>query len=335
MGQSDQTDLVSSMQRGGDQAFRAGLCELMIHAMLRRLGFNVVVHPHLDDRTTQPDFALVNEDGERIAYVEVTTINVPAEREAQANRENPIYNAIDGITLPEGCLLDYELVHAGTQSPRLGALVSDIERWARDNVLAARTQDVSRRFSAGDWVIELGLFAKEASWQASRAIGAASLGGGIISPHQDIRKALYLKSRKYGVLNAPYLIVVADAKDQLSGSDRVRDAVTEAVMGDEVVEYRQGQISERYAANGFWRGARGAQNQHVSGVLLLLDTGLWRLRDDRRQPLLANNPWAEHLLPERIMRLPHLASVDDRWAFAPGESLADILALPSPWPPED
>jgi hypothetical protein len=335
MGDADRSSLVSSMQRGGDQAFRAGLCELMVHALLRRLGNTVLVHPTLTNRSTQPDFAITNAGGERSAYVEVTTINLAAQRESQANRENPIYNAIDGIALPEGCILDYELIEAGLQSPSLTPLVASIEQWTRDNVVAARAQYISRRFSAGDWTIELGLIAEDATWQASRAIGAASLGGGIICPHRDIRKALQGKARKYGALHLPYLIVVADGKDQLSGPERIQKAITEAVFGDEIIQSNGGRIRQTYAANGFWRGSNGPQNQNVSGLLLLPDTGLWHLRNERRQPLLASNPWASHDLPADLLRLSHLACVDDRWTFVQGEPLADILGLLSPWPPEE
>ena len=114
----DQSDVVSAMRGGGDQAFQAGLCEVVTHAMLRRLGFEVVVHPELEGRGTRPDFAITNQAGGRIAYIEVTTINAPADEVAQQNRESPIYNAIDRARLPPGCVLDYELIRAGRQSPR-------------------------------------------------------------------------------------------------------------------------------------------------------------------------------------------------------------------------
>jgi hypothetical protein len=329
------SDFFSRMQRGGNQAFGDCLCELIIHALLRRLGYNVDVHPTLEGRSTRPDFALTSGSGERIAYVEVKTIHITEEHTAQGNRENPVYNSIDGIALPPGCILDYELVRGGTHSPRLAPLVADITQWAIEQAVAARTQTVYRRFSAGDWVIELGLFSAGGASQASRAIGSAGLGGGFVTPHRDIRKALNLKARKYGALDAPYLIVVADGKDQLSGTDEIRDAITEAVFGDEVVEVGQGQIRERYVQNGFWRSGKGPQNQHVSGVLLLPDIGLWRLRNERFQPLLAINPCANLALPQNLLRLPHLAVKDDRWVFKAGENIADILELPSPWPPED
>ena len=32
-------------------------------------------------------------------------------------RENPLYNAIDGVKLPLGCALGYNLVQAGKSSP--------------------------------------------------------------------------------------------------------------------------------------------------------------------------------------------------------------------------
>ena len=61
----------------------------------------------------------------------VTTINPPSLEDAEANRETPIYNAIDRAKLPPGCVLGYELIRAGTSSPRLVELVGAVEAWVR------------------------------------------------------------------------------------------------------------------------------------------------------------------------------------------------------------
>lgn len=65
--------------------------------------------------------------------------------------------------------------------------------------------------------MELELFSGAEAASATGAIGLASMRGGLISPHQDIRAALYRKSRGYGEMKAPYIIAVADAKDQMFG----------------------------------------------------------------------------------------------------------------------
>ncbi|KRQ09154.1 hypothetical protein [Bradyrhizobium manausense] len=327
-------ELVSRMQYGGDEAFGAALCELLVASFLTKSGLKLVFHPDVPGSTNHPDFAVVDEAGKTICYVEVTTVNRAAERAKEQNREAVIYNAIDGAKLPAGCLLGYNLVRAGPSSPATKPLVAAIEQWARDNVEQARTAEMVGRFTAGEWIIEMELYAGGEPGQRGHAIGVASLGGGIIHPHKDIRAALVKKSRRYGKLDAPYVIVVGDGKDQLFSAETVRIALTEAVFGDEKAAMVGGKLRLDYAKNGFWNGPNGPQNQHVSGVLLLPKHTAWHLREEKWHPLLAVNPWATSALSAELKTLPCLENDNGRWSRHDGVNFADILGVPNPWPPE-
>jgi hypothetical protein len=150
-----------------------------------------------------------------------------------------------------------------------------------------------------------------------------------------MREGLEEKAKRYGDLNAPYVIVVADGKDQLFSKDSIKSALTEAVLGDEIIQFRSGgSAHQTFARNGFWHGAAGARNRPVSAVVLLPDTELWKLRNENRQPTLAINPWARHRLPDKLRALPRFESDNDLWVFREGEPFANILKLPKPWPPE-
>ena len=234
-------DLISRITKGGNAAFKAALAELIVYDLLVRLGHSVSVHPSVSQATRKPDFGLIDGKGRATAYVEVTSVNRPDKLEKEINRENEIYNAIGALDLPEGCLLGYRLVRAGSDSPPLGQLLASIESWAKANLDRARTESVVESFSVGEWVFELELFSGLEASVSTGAIGLASLRGGLISPHQDIRGALYRKSRGYGQMNAPFVIAVADAKDQMFNRQQVRNAITEAVFGDERSRFRGGQ----------------------------------------------------------------------------------------------
>ena len=337
MPEKDREELISRMKYGGNREFGACLCELSVHAFLIRSDFKVVVHPEIPGTTKRPDFAALDDTGAVVAYVEVTTVNPPDAQEKEENRENPLYNAIDGVKLPPGCALGYNLVRAGKSSPPLKPLVAEIERWARENEEASKSGEVSKTFTAGEWAFELELFADGNSTEpAQGAIGTAFLRGGMIEPHRDLREALEDKAKRYGDLNAPYVVVVADGKDQLFSKESIKSALTEAVLGDEIIQFRSGgSAHQTFARNGFWHGAAGARNRHVSAVVLLPDTELWKLRNENRQPTLAVNPWARHRLPDALRTLPRFEPDNDLWVFREGERFADILKLPDPWPPEE
>jgi hypothetical protein len=72
----------------------------------------------------------------------------------------------------------------------------------------------------------------------------------------------------------------------------------------------------------------------VSSALLLPKPHLWDLREDRWQPLLIRNPWADHPLPEKFLALPGYAvDAEGKISKTAGRALADILKLPEVWPP--
>ena len=327
------TEFYSRMRYGGNSAFRSTFCELLIHALLVRLGYKVSVHPDVPGSKKHPDFGIRDKDGKILCYVEVTTVNRADDDESQSNREAPIYNAVNKAKLPAGCLLGYNLIQAGPDSPALRPLVKSIETWAKENSERARTEEVVQEFAAGSWKLEIELFAGGDAAPGTSAIGVAAMPGGIIAPHKDIREALEWKSRRYGEMQTPYLIVVGDTKNQLFGKEAVKNAITEAVFGDEIAVSIDGKLSRDFAKNGFWVGKTGLRNRHVSAILLLPDAGIWRLREKRWQPTLAINPWANHSIPEPIKSLRRLEAEDGKWVERDGTSVADILGLPIPWPP--
>jgi hypothetical protein len=334
--ETDQRELVQRMSKGSDGEFQAALTELLTHATLRKLGFDLSVHPAVTGTTKRPDFGILK-NTETAGLVEVTTTNVAESNRQKENREAVIYNAIDTCSLPPGCLLGYELIAAGNNSPKTATLVQSIESWAREAAEEAKKNGpISRRFKLDDWEFELDLFAVGSDEKYDKSIGIMNGGAGWIAPHLDLRKALELKSKRYGNQGLPFLVVVADGKGQLFGADNAKTAITEAVMGDEVVESRVGEEARLARANnGFWRGAIGPKNKHVSGVLLFPDAGIWGLRSEKLQPILAINPWADHPLPESLKALPHFEAEKDKWVHRDGGNIADLLELPDPWPPAD
>jgi hypothetical protein len=212
---SDQAEILSRMSRGGDRQFQCGLIELLVHAFLRALNQKVAVHPRVEDSTKHPDFAVLDSDDRVLAYVEVTTVNPPDVADAEENREAPIYNAIDQIKLPVGYVFGYDVTRAGTSSPSLAPLIRDIRAWVKESSTKNSEQKITRRFVVGDWELELDLFSG-GSLQHDRAIGIASGRVGWIAPHLDLRGALELKAKRYGDLQAPYLLSLQMQRDNFS-----------------------------------------------------------------------------------------------------------------------
>src|SRR5262249_12661513 len=138
----------------------------------------------------------------------------------------------------------------------------------------------------------------------------------------------------YGVLDKPYLIAVADGKDQIFGKNSVNTALMQTVFG-EIVEDQGGNAYVAEPKDGFWYGREGPRNQHVSGVLLLPQKRLWKLRNENWQPALGLNPWAERPLPDALCSMERFEADNGRWLVRAGKRFADIIGLPDPWPPSE
>jgi Ribosomal protein L7/L12 dimerisation domain len=107
---ADRNELITRMRYGGDREFGASLAELSLHAFILGSGCRASPHPEVPGTTKRPDYAAIDQAGAPLAYVEVTTVNPPAAQEAEKNRENPVYNAIDAAKIPAGSALGYRLV---------------------------------------------------------------------------------------------------------------------------------------------------------------------------------------------------------------------------------
>ncbi len=87
------TDLISRMRYGGSGAFGSALCELLVATYLSKLSLKIVFHPGVPGSSNHPDFAVVDDTGKVLCYVEVTTVNRATGREKEENREAVLYNA--------------------------------------------------------------------------------------------------------------------------------------------------------------------------------------------------------------------------------------------------
>jgi hypothetical protein len=336
--EADRAEVVARFQKGDSLQYQAALAELTIHAALRRHGYNVELHPTCGHPTRKPDFE-VRKGENPVAIVEVTTFNPAADEVAQGKREAAVYNALDKAKLPAGWRIGLDIVKRGEKSASLSNICKAVETWAAEVADGDPLATPIKTFDSDDWSIEITLhggFDKDIP--AERMIATAMGDLRIIKPHEEIRQAVQFKGSRYGTMTLPYLIVVADCKDELRGG-RIGDAALEAMFGTIVTDVwknENGKIvtKDRRAADGYWGTPDAPKHRDVSGILILPKPHLWDLRNERWQPILLRNPWAERPLPDDLLGLPGFEYRPGHFAPKDGTKLADILGLPAVWPPE-
>ena len=340
--ENERGEMIARMQKNDNLGYQAALAELTIHAALIRQGYAVEVHPTSGHPSHRPDYlARAKKDGERIAFVEVTTFGPAQEHVAQSNREATIYNAIDRVKLPAGFRLLYDVDVYGKKSPNLKRLRADIETWAAANAADDLAIPPARTFIAEDWRIELKLFSGfKKDVVMTHAIGVAMGDVRIVEPRRGVRDALEKKGNRYGALGAPYVIIVADCNGELTGGDRNMQALDEATLGSIghrfTVQDGKHRAERLRNSDGYWWDGEKPIHTNVSAAILLPQPHLWALRQDRWQPVIIRNPWATHPLPDSCLPLPGIRYLVESGEFEEieGTRLADILGLPAIWPPE-
>lgn len=337
---ADRDELIARFRKNDPLQYRAALAELVTHAALLREGYDVEIHPVSAHRSHRPDFMARSKDGASIALVEVTTFGPSQEDTARSNRESAIYNAIDATPLPAGYRLTYDVVSYGSTSPNTRKLCREISAWAHAYASTGAVERIERIFDALDWQIEIGVAGGFRDSSDGRMIVAAMGEARWVAGDLEIRDALEKKGTRYGNNDIPYLIVVADCRGELTGGDSNDEEFLEALYGtvtytvsrDPEAEPRVLGVSR--SSNGYWGTPDAPRNPQVSGVLLLPQPDLWSLRSDNWQPLLARNRRAAFPLPAEFLPLPgYRLTPENRFEREKGKSLADILGLPTPWPP--
>lgn len=340
--EGDQAEMISRMRKSDNLGYQAALAEVVTHAVLIRQGYQVEIHPKAGHPTRRPDFLVKTQEGEKVAFVEVTTFGPAQEEVAQSNREAHIYRAIDRVKLPPGFRLGYDVVEYGKAAPNLKVLCANVESWAEENAKDGLDEPPAHVFVAQDWHIELKLFGgfrKDA--EAKRSIASAMGEVRVVKARVEIREALQKKGSRYGEMDAPYVIVVADCKDELVGGEHNLEALNEAVFGSigtQVSVFQDGSSESREVRNsdGYWWKGGEAVHKNVSAAILLPRSHIWYLRDDRWQPLIMRNMWATHKLADECLPLPGYTYLPEKDEFQKivGTRMADILKLPEVWPPE-
>lgn len=331
----DRAELIARFRSDPSQKFYETLPELVVHEAFSRRVHRIEYHPKIEGSGTRPDFRLVSTDGQTIAFVEVTTIGFAKDKISKSNQAAKITAAINTIKMPKGCFFSYRLIETGVLSPGLKGLLSEICAWVHGNS-ERRSEAEARVFKISGWEIELTLHVTDSETAFERAIGMYGTEARWIDPSTDLRRALERKGGRYGRLNAPYLIAVADCKGELAWGTRSYDEVVQALFGDVVYQYRLNEENGgfRRGRNGFFGYPESPKRSHVSSILILPQPDIWGLRNPNHQPFLIKNPWAIRPLPPGLLPVPGVELVQGT-EFEPveGEPFADLIGLPEIWPP--
>lgn len=298
--------------RGDDISFNAGVFELLLHETLLRLGCSLEIHPTVPNSTRRPEFRVTEPDG-ATWYLEAVVASGESKEEATVRTlKNRIYDALNEVDCPD-YFINIEIEHAEkNQLP-----VSRLKAFVRQQLDAKAP--TPWRFESGQWVIEFGLMPRGARSRGRtgvRPLGIQFIPMHVIKSAEAIREAIRAKAKRYGSMDAPFIIAVNALCEHVDQHDE-----TDALFGD-LGPYG------RYP-NGAWRDVRGPRNTRVSGVFIASRFEPWKLATTEVR--LYHHPVAAMPYQGVLTRFPQEVVISGRITPSDGLTLRELFGVDEHW----
>lgn len=321
--------------REGD--FNSAFFELYLHEMLVRMDYSLTIEAPAGTKGRSPDFHVRGEDRADF-YLEARVISGRSREQAAAERRaNQVYEEIDKLVSA-----DFFVGIECSKLPSEPLSGREIRAFLKEKLDATNWDELVPlyldggpaamprwRFADLRWPVEFFPIPKQLEdrgKQGIRPLGMLFHDFGALEDLSFIRHAISQKAKRYGDLNAPFIVAV----NLLSGfADE--DAVVSALYGRRTRTFlRLGNgkeiVTDGRDDTGLWSSA-GPHSKltRLSGILVVLRAEAWNVPSSRL--LYCSNPWANSRLPDPFPRLPRIVLFNDRLERRRGASSADLFEL--------
>lgn len=336
----DQAELIARIQSGSDVNFRSATFEILLHAILLRLGYKLESHPDLPNGSkAKPDFLVTSQTGDRFYVEAVLASEDRGEDQASNARMAVVLDQIEKASHPN-FRLAIETQGFPTTPPPGRALVKKILLWLNgldpDEVeqqidVFGLEQAPTLNWQHENWKLSFRPIPlkPERRGKALNLIGLQSSQPGIVDAWTPITAAVKHKGGKYGDLELPLVVAVNIDSFHLDRIDEMQ-----ALYGEEQFSFTaddpQREPKFVRAPNGAWHGKRGAESRRVSGAWLFNGVSVYSVAVSKST--LYVNPWAHHAIPQCLRRLPHATLEAEKMKWLEGASIRELLGVHEAWP---
>jgi len=315
----------------------AAFFELYLYNLLRKIGFEVEIHPEIQGKSTHPDFKAYY-NGQPAFYLEAALAAPSKEETAARKRENVVYESIDKVNSPD-FFLSVQVKRYSKENPSGGEWRKSLEK--RLSSLDynetyklykdGRHRDLPTLILRGKgWEVRVKAFPKGPEIRGKtgiRPIGVISSKALFCGGSEYIRKSIIKKAENYGDLDLPFIIAINYVNEF---SFIANNEILNALFGDfDITQMPNGKINRRFerALNGAFIGSKGPCYCWVSAVMIFPNLICENIAN--LTPVIWHNPWAIKPLNEELMPLPQMVYNKKRNSYymKPGNSVNEILGL--------
>jgi hypothetical protein len=339
---AERLDLQQRFRSPIERQHRSAVFELFLHHVFLRLGFQLEFHPHVPGVATRPDF-LVSQNGQALFYLEAIAVGNSVREEAEENRINQVYDALNNLDSP-----DFYLglrVEGVPETPPPGArLRKELTRWLatldhqaiQQAYEEQRYEDVQTyEWMHDGWRIVFDPIPKGDEARTNpmvRPIGMTMpMRAGQLSLDESLRDGVKAKDR-YGRPPIPLVVAIQVVEEFRIAKIDVMNGLfgPEAIAIDAEGNPRDGRVP-----NGAWISQGGPIHTSISAVMAWSTLEPWNF--SAINPIVVHNPYARVPLGNDTLPVAQFVADRERAVLVeqPGASMEDILGLPRDWVQDD
>ena len=320
----DKKDLLARLNSKSAADHDGAVWELYLNSLFRYLGFHVERDP-LKASGKTPDF-LITRLGKRY-YVEATSVSRGPSSPTQKHWES-LVNKVDAIQR-EDYSITFHPSKTSNKAPRAKQIIKQITAFldAIDYEQLCRSGIWNRPETLvkdNDWEIRVSPLAKKPIGRSEYFIAlCGSADSGLISDLEDLRTKISKKRKRYGRLDAPFIIAILENSFAASNDHWHRFG---ALFGNEALRLSpNGATKSIRMENGIWSARK--KESYVEGLMLF--DRLQITFPELGHPELWINPNIESSFLEAEFPFPYLRLEEELYNFTPTNFSWDGLERPS------
>lgn len=337
----DKEELRGRFRHRDDVQHHGAVFELFNHALLKAMGYEVIIHPDLPNQSGRhPDF-LALRNGERCFYLEGTVANLSPETRAKERELDRILEGLDKKLDSPNFYLSPSIERMSTSQANVKKLRVDLGAWLGtldpDQAEGESLPSGVRKLPAYPW--------SEAGWEIvftayPRAKDKRGRPGNrVIGPRTEplelddadrLRNSVESKATRYRELDLRYIVAV-----NVMGETLQEIEIMEGLFGDEKWGFEitpdGAMISCRgREPNGAFHGPSRMINTRVSAVFVCdhLTAGVLR-----RPTVLVHHPQAQRRIDPSLWPMPQLRPhpSESQVVRVEGRTAGEVLGIPDAW----
>lgn len=329
---SEQNEFTKRFKTSRNTQLHSAFFELLIHEVLLRLGYKVIIHPVLENNTSRPDFLVQSQTGEEFYLEVVTFTGMTKEEEAQKKIIDQISDTINKLKT-----YNYYIKFRVIKYPTLplpgkrikGFLESRLKQLSPDfcNYITNTFGEGARpkwSFSNDDYELEfLPIPKAKEFWDelTEKPIGIRSGEVRWMNYKGDLNKEFKKKS-KYGALGKPYILAF-NYLAWFSPYRHIIDVLYGSINYDTYTNNENPRLDD-----GIWSRNISSAYRNISGLLFINQLYPWATHFQNFEMYL--NPWAKMPYNGKLFYFPFMECKDGRISEHEGSKLSELLEIENP-----